>query len=224
MPAFDDFLKAFPDYQGTGRIDALRASEYRRLDAQHHVYLDYTGGALHAESQVREHMALLNTRVLGNPHSVSLTSSGMTDLVERARRAVLTWFNAEAGYTAIFTQNATAALKHVGESYPFGPHGRYLLSMDNHNSVNGIREFAAARGAAVSYVPLTTPDLRIDRDRLRELLEEASTSANNLFAFPAQSNFSGVKHPLEIVEDAHQLADGTCSSMPRHSCLPVAWI
>ena len=203
MLAFDDFLKAFPDYQGTGRIDALRSSEYRRLDAQHHVYLDYTGGGLHAESQVREHTALLNDRVLGNPHSVSLTSSGMTDLVERTRRAVLAWFNAEGGYTAIFTQNATAALKHVGESYPFGPRGRYLLSMDNHNSVNGIREFAGARGAAVAYVPLTTPELRMDRDRLRELLEEASTSANNLFAFPAQSNFSGVKHPLEIIEEAH---------------------
>jgi molybdenum cofactor sulfurtransferase len=201
--AFDDFLKAFPDYQGTGRIDALRSSEYRRLDAQHHVYLDYTGGGLHAESQVREHTALLNNRVLGNPHSVSLTSSGMTDLVERTRHAVLAWFNAEDGYTAIFTQNATAALKHVGESYPFGPRGRYLLSTDNHNSVNGIREFAAAKGAAVAYVPLTTPELRMDRDRLRELLDEASTPANNLFAFPAQSNFSGVKHPLEIIKEAH---------------------
>jgi molybdenum cofactor sulfurtransferase len=200
---FDDFLKAFPDYQGTGRIDALRSSEYRRLDAQHHVYLDYTGGGLHAESQVREHTALLNNRVLGNPHSVSLTSSGMTDLVERTRHAVLAWFNAEDGYTAIFTQNATAALKHVGESYPFGPRGRYLLSTDNHNSVNGIREFAAAKGAAVAYVPLTTPELRMDRDRLRELLDEASTPANNLFAFPAQSNFSGVKHPLEIIKEAH---------------------
>jgi selenocysteine lyase/cysteine desulfurase len=205
VPAFDQFLKAFPDYQGTSRIDALRASEYRRLDAQHHVYLDYTGGGLHAESQVREHMALLNDRVLGNPHSVSLTSSGMTDLVERARRAVLGWFNAEPGYTAIFTQNATAALKHVGESYAFGPGARYLMTADNHNSVNGIREFAAAKGTPVTYAPLTTPELRIDRERLSELLHGASRSANNLFAFPAQSNFSGVKHPLEIVEEAHQL-------------------
>ena len=127
----------------------------------------------------------------------------MTDLVERTRRAVLAWFNADGGYTAIFTQNATAALKHVGESYPFGPRGRCLLSVDNHNSVNGIREFAAAKGAAVAYVPLTTPELRIDRDRLRELLDEASPSADNLFAFPAQSNFSGVKHPLEIIDEAH---------------------
>jgi selenocysteine lyase/cysteine desulfurase len=205
VPAFDDFLKAFPDYQGTGRIDALRSSEYRRLDAQHHVYLDYTGGGLHAESQVREHLALLNNRVLGNPHSVSLTSSGMTELVEQARRAVLAWFNAEAEYTAIFTQNATAALKHVGESYAFGPGGRYLMTADNHNSVNGIREFAVAKGTAVTYAPLATPELRIDRERLHDLLHDALASANNLFAFPAQSNFSGVKHPLEIVEEAHQL-------------------
>jgi molybdenum cofactor sulfurtransferase len=205
VPAFDQFLKAFPDYEGTGRIDALRASEYRRLDAQRHVYLDYTGGGLHAESQVREHMALLNDCVLGNPHSVSLTSAGMTDLVERTRRAVLSWFNAEAEYTAIFTQNATAALKHVGESYAFGPGGRYLLTADNHNSVNGIREFAVAKGTAVAYAPLTIPELRIDRQRLRELLHGARPSSNNLFAFPAQSNFSGVKHPLEIVEEARQL-------------------
>ncbi|HEY5616457.1 MAG TPA: aminotransferase class V-fold PLP-dependent enzyme, partial [Vicinamibacterales bacterium] len=163
----------------------------------------YTGGALHAESQIREHAALLNDRVLGNPHSVSPTSAGMTDLVESARRAVLAWFNAEGDYTAIFTQNATAALKHVAESYPFGPDGQFLLTVDNHNSVNGIREFAAAKGAGVAYVPLTTPELRIDRDRLRELLDRASASGNNLFAFPAQSNFSGVKHPLEIVEEAH---------------------
>ena len=76
---------------------------------------------------MREHAALLNNRVLGNPHSASLTSSGMTDLVERARRAVLAWFNADGEYTAIFTQNATAALKHVGESYPFVRAGGRLL-------------------------------------------------------------------------------------------------
>ena len=203
--AFDEFLKSFPDYERTSRLDALRASEYRRLDAERHVYLDYTGGGLHAESQVLEHAALLNHRILGNPHSVSLTSAGMTDLVERARRAVLAWFNAEGEYTAIFAQNATAALKHVGESYAFGPGGRYLLTADNHNSVNGIREFAMAKGAVVTYAPLTTPELRIDRDRLRELLHGTAASANNLFAFPAQSNFSGVKHPLEIVEEAHEL-------------------
>ena len=201
--AYAEFLKACPEYEATQVLDTLRASEYRRLDDERHVYLDYTGGGLHAESQVREHAELLNHRVFGNPHSASLTSSGMTSLVERARRAVLTWFNAGHDYTAVFTQNATAALKQVGESYPFAPGGRYLLTVDNHNSVNGIREFACAKGAEVAYAPLTTPELRIDRARLGELFAMADSSADNLFAYPAQSNFSGVQHPLELVDQAH---------------------
>ena len=201
--AYAEFLKAFPEYEATRVLDALRASEYRRLDEQRHVYLDYTGGGLHAASQIREHAELLNDGVFGNPHSASLTSSGMTSLVEQARQAVLAWFRAGNDYTAIFTQNATAALKQVGESYPFAPGGCYLLTVDNHNSVNGIREFAGAKGADVAYVPLTTPELRIDRERLGELFARADPTADNLFAYPAQSNFSGVTHPLELVDEAH---------------------
>ena len=118
---------------------------------------------------------------------------------------MLDWFNAGSDYTAIFTLNATGALKHVGESYPFAPGGRLLLTVDNHNSVNGIREFAIARGASVSYAPLTTPELRIDGRWIEQLLDGADRDADNLFAFPAQSNFTGVKHPLELVAQAHAL-------------------
>jgi selenocysteine lyase/cysteine desulfurase len=184
-------------------VDALRASQYARLDAQQHVYLDYTGGSLYAASQVGDHAALLNERVLGNPHSASLASAATTELVERARRAVLDWFNARGEYTAVFTQNATAALKHVGECYPFAPDGTLLLTSDNHNSVNGIREFAASKGSSTAYVPLTAPDLRTDREALSTLLDRRSPAAHNLFAFPAQSNFTGVKHPLDMVDEAH---------------------
>jgi molybdenum cofactor sulfurtransferase len=182
-------------------VEALRASDYSRLDAHGHVYLDYTGGGLYADSQLRAHQDLLATSILGNPHSGSLSSLATTTLVERARRYVQRYFNAE-DYTVVFTLNATGALKHVGECYPFAAGGRYLLTFDNHNSVNGIREFATAKGAAVDYAPLTTPDLRVDVGRLRELLGLADPARHNLFAFPAQSNFSGVKHPLTLVDEA----------------------
>ena len=202
--AHAEFLTAHPEYETTARLDELRASDYARLDEQQHVYLDYTGGSLYADSQVRAHAELLTRQVFGNPHSASLTSSGMTELVEQTRRAVLEWFHAPPGaYTAVFTANATGALKHVGESYPFAPGGRFLLTADNHNSVNGIREFARAGGAAVEYAPLTFPELKIDRERLEPLLAGADPGADNLFAFPAQSNFSGVKHPLALIDDAH---------------------
>ena len=197
------FLQAYPDYDRTSVLDVLRASDYRRLDAGRHVYLDFAAGGLHAESQVRDHADLLNQHVLGNPHSANLTSSGMTALVEQSRQAVLAWFNAGDDYTAVFTQNATAALKLVGESYPFASGGACLLTADNHNSANGIREYAIARGASVAYAPLRTPDLRIDRARLASCFAAAGKSEGTLFVFPAQSNFSGVVHPLECVEEAH---------------------
>ena len=83
--AYAAFLKAHPEYDRTNAVNTLRASDYRRLDAGRHVYLDYTGGGLHAESQVRDHGDLLNRHVFGNPHSANLTSSGMTTLVEQGR-------------------------------------------------------------------------------------------------------------------------------------------
>ncbi len=191
------------DYAATSSIDELRRTEYARLDEQDHVYLDYTGAGLFAESQVREHLELIRARILGNPHSASPSSSASTTLVEGARHAILKFFNAGDDYTAIFTANATGGIKHVAECYPFQPGGRLLLTADNHNSINGIREFAVAKGASVDYVPLTVPELRIDNVALATLLERDHSSPPGLFAYPAQSNFSGVKHPLELVEAAH---------------------
>ena len=201
--ALSDFLSRFPDYQKTSLLDHLRATEYRRLDERGQVYLDYTGGSLAAESQLQKHFDLMRTEVMGNPHSASPASVKMTEHVERTRRMILSYFNAPASdYILVFTQNASAALKLVGESFPFAPGSRFLLTFDNHNSVNGIREFARARGAAVSYAPLVMPDLRLDAARLDYLLEDAEPGHANLFAYPAQSNFSGVKHPLDFVAKA----------------------
>ena len=85
----------------------------------------------------------------------------MTEHVERTRHYVLSYFNTQRDdYILVFTQNASGALKLVGESYPFAPGSRFLLTFDNHNSVNGIREFALAKGATVTYAPLVTPGLQ----------------------------------------------------------------
>jgi len=204
MTRLERFVAAHPEYAGTQAFDELRRLEFARLDAERHVYLDYTGGGLYAASQVRDHLAMLAAHVFGNPHSASPCSMATTVLVEDTRRAVLEYFNAPPDeYTAVFTSNATGALKLAGESYPFAPGARCLFTFDNHNSVNGIREFAQAKGVSVEYAPITVPDLRIDRQALSRLLEAADPHRANLLAFPAQSNFSGVKHPLEIIDEAH---------------------
>jgi selenocysteine lyase/cysteine desulfurase len=202
-PEFETFLRAYPAYSKTEAIDRLRAADYARLDRAEHIYLDYTGGGLYAESQVRQHQALLRGNVYGNPHSSNPTSLAATELVEGTREYILRFFNADpAEYLAIFTANASGALKLVGESYPF-PNGRYLLTFDNHNSVNGIREFAHARGAQVTYIPVMLPEMRVDDSQLELELSRPSKNGHNLFAYPAQSNFSSVKHPLEWIEKAH---------------------
>lgn len=205
-PAYTEFLKKYPAYETTLSLDQLRAEDYSRIDRDEHIYLDYTGAGLYAESQVRKHQKLLLEQVFGNPHSSNPSSQTATHYVESARAFVLEFFRADPlEYDVIFTQNASGALKIVGESYPFGPGDRYLLTFDNHNSVNGIREFAHARGAQVTYVPLTLPDMRVDENLLEKAWGYARPAGNNLFAYPAQSNFSSVKHPLEWIEKAHAL-------------------
>ena len=198
------FLEAHPEYAATASVDELRAVDFARLDAGGHVYLDYTGGGLFAASQLHEHVRLLESTVLGNPHSINPSSAASTELVERARAYVLEFFNASPDeYIAIFTPNATGALRLVGEAYPFHHGDRFLLTFDNHNSVNGMREFAHHRGAETTYVPSVAPDLRVDGCLLSRYLTETTGDHHNLFAYPAQSNFSGVQHPLEWIEQAH---------------------
>lgn len=200
---FEKFIAAYPAYKNTEKLDAMRANDYSRLDKLGHVYLDYTGGGLYAESQIKDHQVMLRDHVFGNPHSTNPTSMAATEGIEGARAYVLEFFNADPEiYDVIFTPNASGALKLIGEAYPFEQNGRYMLAFDNHNSVNGIREFAHAHGAPVHYVPVELPELRLSHDQLKAGWEQANSNGNNLFSFPAQSNFSGVKHPLEWIAEA----------------------
>ncbi|PKQ21069.1 MAG: aminotransferase [Actinobacteria bacterium HGW-Actinobacteria-6] len=200
--AYEAFLGRYAGYDAAA-IDALRADGYERLDRREHVYLDYTGAGLYAASQVEQHRELLLDGIFGNPHSHNPSAVAATHLVEAAREAVFAYFNASPEeYEVIFTANASGALKLVGESYPFTPESCYLVSYDNHNSVNGIREFARRKGAKVTYVPVRNPDLRLDAELIERGLACAEPGSDNLFAYPAQSNFSGVQHPLAWIAEA----------------------
>jgi molybdenum cofactor sulfurtransferase len=205
MTGYAEFVQKYPSYDQTHNIDELRERDYARLDQLGQVYLDYTGGSLYSESQIWSHQNLLMQGLFGNPHSSNPSSQAATRLIDNTRAAVLAFFRADpAEYTVIFTQNASGALKLVGESYPFTPGSHYLLTFDNHNSVNGIREFAHARGAAVTYIPVALPDMRVEVETLRDSLELGDPGKDKLFAYPAQSNFSSVLHPLEWIEWAHE--------------------
>lgn len=202
---------ALPGYAATCRIDELRATEYRHLDTDGQVYLDYAGAGVAAQAQIRAHHDRLLTGLYGNPHSENPTSAAAGTQVESARRAVLDFFRADpAEYAVVFTPNATGACRLVGEAYDFGRAAPLVLTWDNHNSVNGIREYARTAGAPVRYVPLRGPDLRVAESDLATVLDAGRgrrwgrRGGRGLFAYPAQSNFSGVQHPLSWVDLAHR--------------------
>jgi selenocysteine lyase/cysteine desulfurase len=248
------FLSAYPGYANTLLLDRLRATEYSYLDTGGHIYLDYGGAGLPAQAQLAAHAERILGGCWGNPHSQNPTSAAATELIERTRSAVLAHFNAPPEeYAAIFTPNASGACRLVGEAYAFSARTRLVLTYDNHNSVNGIREFARTRGAVTQYVPFCSPELRVDDDAMRLALagsrpgrlgaawrvasggvapwagrgrkaerqrshaserveaterpaapsDAASSGRRGLLAYPAQSNFSGVQHPLRWVEMAH---------------------
>ncbi len=203
---FQAFLQRYPLYPRTAFLDELRRREFSRLDRSGAVYLDYTGSGLYPETLVQRQAEWLQSSVLGNPHSENPASRASTEGVERCRSRILEFFRADPGeYALVFTSNASHALKLVGEAYPFQAGDRFLLTFDNHNSVNGIREFDRVRGARTLYLPIGTQDLRVREEDLEEHLAQARHDGHNLFAFPAQSNFSGVRHPLEWIPRAQEL-------------------
>lgn len=183
--------------------EGWRSRELARLERAGVTYLDYTGAPPYPSSIVRRDAERLDAAVLGNPHSESAASRTSTADLESARSAILRFLNADpAHYAVVLTPNATGACRLVGEAWPFGPSRPLILAQDNHNSVNGLRRFAGSRGAAIATVPLDA-DLRL-ADAERVLTEQAH-GIGGLFAFSAQSNFSGVRHPLDLVSLARRL-------------------
>ncbi|MGX1778247.1 aminotransferase class V-fold PLP-dependent enzyme [Nocardia brasiliensis] len=199
---FEAFDRAYPAYADTRHLDDVRATDFGHLDEHGLIYLDYTGSGLPSRTQLRNYHAVMSQEIWGNPHSANAPSQRSAEALRRARRATLRFVNANPDeYSVIFTANATAAVRLVAESFPFGSGARLALLQDNHNSVLGVREYARVRGAAVETIVLE-PGLRADPTAVMHALDRIET-APSLFAYPAQSNFSGVQHPLEWIAEAH---------------------
>ena len=179
-------------------IAALRAREFARLDATACAYLDYAGAALYPRSLVLRDARRLARTLTGNPHSESGPSRLATAAIDAARALTLEMLDADPGcYDVIFTANASGAMRVIAEAFPFRSGSRFVLTADNHNSVNGIRVRARRRGAAVVYTGLDRDLRAIDPGPFL-----TATGSPSLFAFPAQSNFSGVRHPAGWVRTA----------------------
>ncbi|GMH33807.1 hypothetical protein BSKO_01641 [Bryopsis sp. KO-2023] len=199
------FLEAHSESYGyEGRIDELYKKEVGcRMQPNEH-YMDYTGSSVYCQSQIDAAFDELKSNMFGNPHSQNPSSRLTQEGVEDAREMVLRFFNADPKeYQVVFTKSATAALKMVGETFPWCTASEFRYLRENHNSVLGIREYVLAKGATFQSI-----DERLVESWLHKGIDiddpaggNGSGEVANLFAFPAEDNFAGVKYPLRWIEE-----------------------
>ncbi|CAA7056729.1 unnamed protein product [Microthlaspi erraticum] len=232
----EEFMNEFGDYYGypdaPKNIKEIRETEFKRLD-QGVVYLDHAGSTLYSELQMENIFKDFTSSVYGNPHSQSDISSATSDIIADARHQVLEYFNASPeDYCCIFTSGATAALKLVGETFPWTNDSNFLYTMENHNSVLGIREYALGQGASACAVDIeeadhqpgqlesSGPSIKVKhravqmRNTSKLQKEESRGDACNLFAFPSECNFTGLRFNLDLVKLIKENAETTLQGSP----------
>jgi selenocysteine lyase/cysteine desulfurase len=147
LPEPVGFLSAYPGYRDTAPLDRLRTTEYSYLDSGDHVYLDYAGAGLPAQAQLAAHAERIRGECFGNPHSENPASAASTELIERARRAVLAHFNAPSEeYAAIFTPNATGASQLTRQDWRKAARAR-VRTMDQYLDLLGLPSAGALRAS-----------------------------------------------------------------------------
>ncbi|RUP43160.1 pyridoxal phosphate-dependent transferase [Jimgerdemannia flammicorona] len=254
----DRFLRENESTYGYGgRIDRIREEEFPTLKGQ--VYLDHAGTTIPCSSHHRALYDDLSTHLYGNPHSQSPSSSLTQQRVTAVRTRVLRMLGVDPGsgaYDVIFTANASAAIRIVGECFPWQAGSQYLCLREAHTSLVGVRECAlAVEGATVRMVteeevevmfprmdnamshenPRHETAIGADKDRIGSVHErdpkdartgpvlhrnadndahmgwepEHGTGPKSLFAYPAQSNFSGTRFPLSWTNRCKRRHPGT---------------
>lgn len=203
-PAKERFLQRHGhEYGYGGLIDQLYPAEVGcRMRANEH-YMDYTGSSVYCQSQLDAAFHELQTHMFGNPHSANPSSSLTQERIEEVRDMVLKFFNANPReYQVVFTKSATAGIKMIGETFPWSEQSVFRYLRENHNSVLGVREYALQHGARFQSVDEESVWSWVNGNGALHTPteeEEPETCAYNLFAYPPEDNFAGVKYPMEWV-------------------------
>ncbi|XP_060637428.2 molybdenum cofactor sulfurase isoform X1 [Anolis sagrei] len=199
--SFQSGLPAGAAYGYDGQSpQGLRGSEFARLGGI--TYLDHAGTAIFPQSLLKAFTDDISENVYGNPHSKNISSKLTYDTIEHVRYRILQHFNTTVeDYTVIFTSGSTTALKLVAETFPWipetpeDPGSQFCYLTDSHTSVVGMRGITAA--VNVPFVPVKPKEMSWTNDIV---VEEKGSITPHLFCYPAQSNFSGTKYPLDWIE------------------------
>ncbi|KAG4426701.1 hypothetical protein IFR04_000132 [Cadophora malorum] len=181
-------------------VEVFRDTEYPMMKGK--VYLDHGGTTIYAKSLIENFSQKMIQNLYGNPHSASDPAMLSGHLVDSIRIQALSFFGADPEhFDLVFTANATAAIKLVGESFrdlaasnPRQPSFWYGYHKDAHTSIVGVRELSSDHHHCF-----------INDDEVEDWLNEQvgptgkrlnSEGLPGLFAYPGQSNMTGRRLPL----------------------------
>ena len=191
------------------------------------VFLDHAANGIYMSSLIKdfyekctssENNGKLSTSTFfTNPHSHNQSGSYTKLFIDVTRQKLLRLFNtSQSEYDVVFVQNATYALKVLAESFSFistvktgqksqkAPIFAYLN--DNHTSVMGMRDLVAqSSNCKIFCLFETLSDEKFNAVLVEDTkIDHLDSVNNNLFIYPAQSNFNGRKYSLDLIEKIHQ--------------------
>ena len=165
-------------------------------------YLDHAGTTPYARSLIDGFSSSMLSSLFGNPHSASPSSQLSMRKIDATRLRVLRFFQADPNeFDVVFVTNATAGVKLVLELFrdceDYGstesPKGFwYGYHYESHTSLIGVREAAGAGqrcfesdAEVVAWLSGAEP------------VGEDHKGGTGLFSYPAQSNMTGRRLPLD---------------------------
>ena len=188
-----------------------------------HVYLDYTAGSLYAASQIERHSRCCARACSATRTRATRLASRSTELCTgRGGPCSTSSTRSPDEWIVDLHGERQPGAEARRRGVPVRPGGRYLLTFDNHNSVNGIREFARAQGAATTYVPIVLPEMRLDEARLIAQLDAAPGRAAPLRVSGAVELLRRAA-PARVGRARAARRAGTCCSTRRRSRRPTGW-
>ena len=155
------------------------------------------------------------SNLYGNPHSTSDPSQLSGHMVDSIREKTLAFFKADPEhFDLVFTANATAAIKLVGECFrdlasasPMSSTFWYGYHKDAHTSVVGIREMTKGNHHCF---PSDDDVEKWLNNFQNPAIATSSSTIPGLFCFPGQSNMTGRRLPLSWIRKLRH------SNVPSH--------
>lgn len=176
-------------------LNEIRNNEMRHLNKDS-VYLDYTGAGVYSDYSFDQYTNELLTHYFPD-HSLQSAAMTSDEKIDEIRNELLEFVGASPDdYSVIFVASATQALKLIGEIFPWSKDSLYLYTKYNHNSVLGIRQYVL--NANATFKPIEWPP---QIDEIRKISQTLPSNNMNLFAFPLEENFAGMKPGSQFIYD-----------------------